>query len=91
MKIWKILYNVIILKIDTDRHRRKETERFKSFTYDELLKRDKVNLDIFWLRDESLEESDNLPPPNIIAQEIVENLETALDEFSEIEESLTIK
>jgi type I restriction enzyme M protein len=74
-----------------NRHRRKETERFKSFTYEELLKRDKVNLDIFWLRDESLEESDNLPPPNIIAQEIVENLEAALEEFSEIEESLTIK
>jgi type I restriction enzyme M protein len=73
-----------------NRHKRKETERFKSFTYDELLKRDKVNLDIFWLRDESLEESDNLPPPNIIAQEIVENLEAALEEFSEIEEELTI-
>lgn len=73
-----------------NRHRRKETQRFKSFTYEELLKRDKVNLDIFWLRDESLEESDNLPPPNIIAQEIVENLEAALEEFSEIEESLTI-
>ena len=73
-----------------NRHRRKETERFKSFTYDELLKRDKVNLDIFWLRDESLEESDNLPPPNIIAHEIVENLEAALEEFSQIEEELTI-
>jgi type I restriction enzyme M protein len=73
-----------------NRHRRKETERFKSFTYDELLKRDRVNLDIFWLRDESLEESDNLSPPNIIAQEIVENPEAAL-EFSQIEESLTIK
>jgi len=74
-----------------NRHRRKETERFKSFTYDELLKRDRVNLDIFWLRDESLEESDNLSPPNIIAQEIVENPEAALEEFSQIEESLTIK
>jgi type I restriction enzyme M protein len=50
-----------------NRHRRKGTERFKGFTYDELLKRDKVNLDIFWLRDESLEDSENLPPPNIIA------------------------
>jgi type I restriction enzyme M protein len=74
-----------------NRHRRKETERFKSFTYDELLKRNRVNLDIFWLRDESLEESDNLSPPNIIAQEIVENPEAALEEFSQIEESLTIK
>ena len=73
-----------------NRHKRKETERFKSFTYDELLKRDKVNLDIFWLRDESLEDSDNLPPPNIIAQEIVENLESALEEFSQIEDELII-
>lgn len=84
MKDFKQCYN------PENRHRRKETERFKSFTYDELLKRDRVNLDIFWLRDESLEESDNLSPPNIIAQEIVENPEAAL-EFSQIEESLTIK
>jgi len=73
-----------------NRHKRKETERFRSFTYDELLKRDKVNLDIFWLRDESLEDSDKLPPPNIIAQEIVENLESALEEFSQIEDELII-
>ena len=85
MKDFKQCYN------PENRHRRKETERFKSFTYDELLKRDRVNLDIFWLRDESLEESDNLSPPNIIAQEIVENPEAALEEFSQIEESLTIK
>ena len=45
------------------RHNRVETERFKSFTYDELMKRDKVNLDIFWLKDEALEESANLPAP----------------------------
>ena len=72
MKDFKQCYN------PENRHRRKETERFKSFTYDELLKRDRVNLEIFWLRDESLEESDNLSPPNIIAQEIVENPEAAL-------------
>ena len=42
---------------------RAESERFKSFTYEELLKRDKVNLDIFWLKDESLEDSANLPDP----------------------------
>jgi len=38
-----------------NRHERKETERFKSFAYDDLLKRDKVNLDIFWLKDDALE------------------------------------
>ena len=40
-----------------NRHERKESERFKSFTYEELTKRDKLNLDIFWLKDESLEDS----------------------------------
>jgi type I restriction enzyme M protein len=48
---------------DGSRHTRVETERFKSFTYDDLMKRDKVNLDIFWLKDEALEESANLPAP----------------------------
>src|ERR1035438_2766524 len=50
-----------------NRHTRKETERFKGFTYEDLLKRDKVNLDIFWLKDDSLEDSANLPAPHVIA------------------------
>jgi len=54
-----------------NRHDRKESEHFKSFTYEELTKRDKLNLDIFWLKDESLEDSANLPDPDIIAAEIV--------------------
>jgi len=70
------------------RHSRKESERFKSFTYDELLKRDKVNLDIFWLKDEALEESANLPAPEIIAQEISDDLEAALEQFATIAEDL---
>lgn len=70
------------------RHERGESGRFKRFTYDELLARDKVSLDITWLRDESLEEIDNLPPPEVIAQEIVEDLEAALAEFSAIALSL---
>jgi len=48
-------------------------------------------LDIFWLKDESLEDSDNLPSPEIIAGEIVENLESALEQFGEIQESLKAK
>ena len=67
-----------------NRYQRKESERFKSFAYDDLTKRDKVNLDIFWLKDESLEDSANLPPPDIIAAEIVEDLEAALAQFAEI-------
>lgn len=74
-----------------NRHKRKETERFKRFTYDELIKRDKASLDIFWLRDESLEDSENLPAPEIIAGEIVENLESAVEQFSGIGETLKVK
>ena len=50
--------------------------------------RDKASLDIFWLRDESLEDTDNLPPPDVIAAEIVEDLEAALAEFAEIAATL---
>ena len=62
----------------------KRVECFKSFSYDDLLKRGKLNLDIFWLKDESLEDSANLPDPNIIASEIVEDLQAALAQFAEI-------
>jgi type I restriction enzyme M protein len=71
-----------------NRHNRKETERFKAFTYDELIQRDKASLDIFWLKDESLEDTENLPEPDIIAAEIVENLGSALALFGNIEEEL---
>ncbi|GAI00541.1 unnamed protein product, partial [marine sediment metagenome] len=64
-----------------NRHNRKESERFKSFTYEELLQRDKVNLDIFWLKDESLEDMENLPDPDTLARDIAENLESALEQF----------
>jgi len=72
-----------------NRHERQETERFHVFTYEELMQRDKVNLDIFWLKDESLEDSANLPAPDILAREIAENLESALDQFTTISQSLT--
>jgi type I restriction enzyme M protein len=71
-----------------NRFERFETERFKAFSYADLLARDKANLDIFWLRDESLEESDNLPAPSILAQEIMDDLESALAAFSNVAESL---
>ena len=67
---------------------RKETERFRRFTYDDLTARDKLNLDIFWLKDDSLEDIDNLPAPDMIAGEIVENLEAALDQFRSVAEEL---
>jgi type I restriction enzyme M protein len=71
-----------------NRHERKESERFHVFTYEELMQRDKVNLDIFWLKDESLEDSANLPDPDVLAHEIAENLESALDQFTTISQSL---
>jgi type I restriction enzyme M protein len=71
-----------------NRHERAEGVRFKSFAYDELIKRDKVNLDIFWLKDDALEESANLPAPEIIAQEITDDLEAALEQFATIAEDL---
>jgi type I restriction enzyme M protein len=63
-------------------------ERFKSFPYEDLVNRDKVNLDIFWLKDEGLEDLDNLPPPDVIAAEIVDNLEAALEQFRLVSEEL---
>jgi len=66
----------------SNRHKRKETERFHVFNYDDLIKRDKASLDIFWLKDESLEDAANLPEPGVIAAEIVEDLQAALDEFA---------
>jgi type I restriction enzyme M protein len=62
--------------------------RWRSYDYDELVSRDKASLDIFWLRDESLEDSDNLPEPGVIAAEIVQDLTAALEQFRTIAEDL---
>ena len=67
-----------------NRHEREESERFRRFTYDDLVKRDKASLDIFWLRDESMEDSASLPPPDEIAEEILEDLRAALEQLEEI-------
>ena len=74
----------------TSRHDRKETERFKAFDYDDLIKRDKVNLDIFWLKDEAREDSANLPAPGVIALDIMEDLQAALEQFATIAEDLKV-
>jgi type I restriction enzyme M protein len=62
--------------------------RWRPYAYDELVKRDKCSLDISWLKDESLEDSDNLPDPDVIAAEIVEDLKAALEQFAEIQTDL---
>ena len=64
------------------RQDRQESERFKALSYEELTKNDKVNLDIFWLKDEALEESSNLPAPEVIAADIAADLEAALEQFA---------
>lgn len=78
-----------------NRHQRSETwsednpdGRWRSFSYDELAKRDKLNLDIFWMKDESLSESENLPEPDVIAREIADDLQAALEQFAQIANGL---
>jgi len=58
--------------------------RWRAYDYADLIARDKASFDIFWLKDESLSESDNLPAPEVIAAEIVDDLESALEQFREI-------
>jgi type I restriction enzyme M protein len=62
--------------------------RWRSYSYDELVARDKCSLDLFWLRDESLEDSANLPEPHVLAQEIADDLRAALEQIEEILEDV---
>ena len=71
-----------------NRHKRKASERFKYFDYKTLVARDKASLDIFWLKDDSLDNLDDLPPPDVLALEIVEHLEAALASFREVAAAL---
>ncbi|GFO62508.1 type I restriction-modification system subunit M [Geomonas paludis] len=71
-----------------NRHERQETERFKYFSYEDLIARDKASLDIFWLKDDSLDNLDELPPPDVLAQEIIEHLEAALSSFRDVAAAL---
>ncbi len=67
-----------------DRSKRTESERFKKFTYKELVTRDGVNLDITWLKDDDHLDPDDLPDPDVLAAEIVEDLRAAMEEFEAI-------
>lgn len=71
-----------------NRHKRKESERFRYYDYKALVARDKASLDIFWLKDDSLDDLDNLPPPDVLAQEIIEHLEAALAAFKDVAQAL---
>lgn len=78
------LQDFIVCYNADNRHARTETERFKYFPYGELIVRDKASLDIFWLKDDSLENLDDLPPPDVLQQEIIEHLEAALASFRDV-------
>lgn len=75
-----------------NRHKRAETwhpetnpeGRWRKYTYEEIINRDKTSLDITWIKDKSLADLDNLPDPDELANDIVENIESALDSFREI-------
>jgi type I restriction enzyme M protein len=78
-----------------NRHQRKPTwsednpeGRWRAYNYEELMQRDKANLDIFWLKDQSLGDSANLPEPDVIAEEIAEDLRAALEQFEAIQADL---
>ncbi len=81
-----------------NRFKRKETYskknpngRWRCFNYSEILKRDKTNLDIFWIKDKSLEDIDNLPEPDVIANELVDDFQNALEQLQEIAVDLNNK
>jgi type I restriction enzyme M protein len=78
-----------------NRHQRKQTwseknleGRWRCYDYDDLVKRDKTSLDLFWLRDKTLEDSEDLPEPDVLAQEIADDLQTAMEQFASIAAAL---
>jgi type I restriction enzyme M protein len=83
----------------TNRHKREETfnaetnpeGKWRKFTYEEIISRDKTSLDISWIKDKSLADLDNLPDPDILAIEILENLEAGLESFRAIAGKLAAK
>ena len=83
----------------TNRHKRKETwnaeknpeGRWRKYSYDELAARDKTSLDLFWLKDDSLADLDNLPDPADLADEIIENIEAGLLSFRNVAANLAAR
>ena len=81
-----------------NRHERTETwsesnpdGRWRKFNVDEILKRDKTSLDVFWIKDKSLADLDSLPDPDVLAADIIENLQSAMDSFNELMQTLQKK
>lgn len=65
--------------------------RWRKYSYEQLITRDKTSLDIFWLKDKSLTDLDNLPEPDELAEEIIENLEAGLNSFRQVLDELHTK
>ena len=82
------LQDFITLYNPKNRYERVETERFRAFNYEELVQREHANLDLFWLKDDSLEDVADLPTPDVLVAEITENLEAALAQFQSIQTEL---
>lgn len=89
------LIDFVKLYYPQNRYKRTETwydknpdGRWRRFTYNEIIAKDKTNLDIFWLKDKSPTDLDNLPDPDILANEIIENIESGLNSFREIMETI---
>ncbi|MFV1921981.1 MAG: hypothetical protein ACMZ63_05220 [Methylotenera sp.] len=58
--------------------------RWRKYSYEQIIERDKTSLDIFWLKDKSLADLDNLPEPYVLADEIIQNIEVGLESFRAI-------
>ena len=95
----EVLKDFIACYNPSNRHQRNETfnaetnpeGRWRKFSYDDVMARDKTSLDITWLKDKSLADLDNLPDPDVLANDIVENLEAGLECFREITAALSRK
>ena len=79
---------MVILGAKNTRLREKSTSIWRKFTYKDIIAGAKLSLDIFWIRDESLADLDNLPDPDVLAEEIIENLEAGVESFKQIMESI---
>ncbi len=92
------LRDFIVCYNPEDRHKRKETwseenpdGRWRRYSIEEILKRDKTSLDIFWIKDKSLADLDSLPDPATLADDIIENLQSALESFQELKKQLDLR
>jgi len=86
--VWGDLREFVDCYNADNRHLRRAGERFRFYSFDELIARDKASLDISWLKDDSLDNLADLPPPDVLQQEIIDHLEAALAAFRDVAASL---